>query len=262
MRVLIVLLAMIATAQAQGVSYIGMCNPTWDCDKTLQAWGGKPIVFGWLEQSFGNRCRCVEQALQAPQAKTLRVHLINSPCMRNLRCGRRDALYGFTTKSANRAVHNSRSRLRKVFQRTVMRVRHRLTRANGQVVCYVSPCLECDLNDAARKVLLAIVSRYLPNCVPVDNPLRASCLSGYTCEKHGPDTDLHKPCIYDLDGTTVTSETELRAIGRQVRQCHLKFYWEAWMNCNDDSGRFVLPSLRQCNSSLTQMKEAGSKKWN
>lgn len=260
MRVLVVLLAMMITAQAQGVSYIGLCNKTWDCDKTILAWDDKPIVFGWLEQSFGNACRCVEQVLQTERDKTFRVHLINSPCMRNNRCQRRDALYGYNVATANRAVHKPKSRLRRKFQRTVTRVYNRLMRAKGSFTCYVSPCLECDLNDNARKVLLDIVSADLPNCVLVDNPLRPSCLPGYTCEKHGPDTDLRKPCLYDLDGTTVDEDHELKRIGRKVRRCDIKFYWEPWMNCNYGA-RFIPPSFRQCKSSLREMKNAGRKRW-
>ena len=52
MRTLVVLLAFMATAQAQGVSYIGLCNSTWDCDSIMRTWDSKPIITGWLEESF------------------------------------------------------------------------------------------------------------------------------------------------------------------------------------------------------------------
>lgn len=260
MKVLLVLIAFIATAQADGVSYIGLCNPTWDCEKTMFTWREKPIVVGWLEQSFGGKCQCAERILQASNPKTIRIHLVNSPCLRNKRCESHDAFFGYSIAAANQAVHDPRSRLRSKFRRTAMRVSGRLRRSRGEVTCYVSPCLECDLNGRARKVLLNLVSRFLPSCLPVDNPLKDTCLAGYPCEKHGSDTAISKPCIYDLDGTEAKDSVYFREISRKVRHCDLRFYWESWMNCNVGS-QFVPPSKRVCNNSVYKMMKAGGIKW-
>ena len=255
------LLAFMATAQADGVSYIGLCNPTWNCEKTMYTWRDNPIVVGWLEQSFGNRCQCANRILQSTNPKTVRIHLTNSPCLRNNRCERHDAFYGYTIAGANKAVHDPRSRLRNKFRRTVMRVANRLKRSRGKLTCYVSPCLECDLDGRARKVLLDIVSRTLPGCVLVDNPLKDKCLAGYTCEKHGTDTAIPSPCVYDLDGTEAMEQAYFNSLSRKVRHCDLRFYWELWMNCNREGGAFVPPSLRQCNSSVYKMMKAGGITW-
>lgn len=262
MRSLLLWLVLAGTAHAQGVSYIGLCNSSWDCDATLKTFRDRPAILGWLEGSFGNRCECADRILQEEtKEKVIRVHLANSPCLRNQRCGSGDLFFNHTVKTANREMKRSRSRLRLKFDRIVDRFAARLAAARGVVTCYVSPCLECDLDDKSRKAMLDVVRAHLPGCVPVDNPYRASCLEGFTCEKHGPDRPKSKPCIYDLDGTEVKSVVDLRRIGHETRQCDLRFYWSYWMNCNAP-GNFVMPRDRVCNASGKRMQNAGDRAWN
>ena len=260
MRVLIVLLAFIASAQAQGTSYIGLCNPTWNCAKTLSTWRGKPIITGWLEDSFGQRCECADTILRQKKRKTIRVHLANGPCLRNKRCEKHDVFYGYTIASANRAAHKPNSRLRKRLDVLANRLKQRLEQSKGALTCYVSPCLECDLNGPARKALIDSVSVTLPGCIIVDNPLRASCLRGTVCERHGITPNLRKPCIADLDGTEAKSLLDLKAFATNTKACELRLYWSAWMNCN--SGAWLPPSKRQCNHSIYQYAKAGRIAWN
>lgn len=261
MKLIALLLVIVATAQVDGVSYIGLCNPSWDCEKTMYTWLNKPIAVGWLEQSFGAACPCASRILFDARPKTIRVHLINSACMRNSRCEKHDALYGYNAVTATQAVYQPKSRLRKKFERTLKRVKYRVKKSRGELTCYVSPCLECDLDGNARKSLLRLVSRRVRRCIPVDNPLRDSCLSGYVCEKHGRDTTIPQPCIHDLDGTEVRSSAELKQYGRLTNGCELRFYWSHWMNCNVEGKPFVPPSQRVCNSSVYKMMKAGEIKW-
>lgn len=268
MRTLLVLLAFMATASAQGVSYIGLCNSTWDCDELLQTWNGKPIVTGWLEESFGSVCECGKRVLASRKDKTIRVHLINSPCMRNKRCDKSDVLYKQSIASASRKMVKPRSDVRRKFDRVLERFKRRLAASKGTVTCYVSPCLECDLYGSARKAMLNAVSVALPQCVLVDNPLKGSCVEGTVCERHGDNPKLSSPCIADLDGVEAESVIDIRRYYRNTRECDLRFYWSSWMNCNGvkdtriaSTSRFVPPSERRCDSSQVKFKQAGNIAW-
>lgn len=256
------------TVIAQGVSYIGLCNRTWDCDNVMRTWDGKPIITGWLEESFGARCECGKRILRSNKEKILRIHLINSPCMRNNRCEPSDVLYKQSAASASRKMLKPRSDVRRKFQRAVERFKRRIAASKGPLTCYVSPCLECDLYGPARKAMLDIVSVAVPACVLVDNPLKGSCIKGTVCERHGSNPGLSSPCIADLDGEELSKPVDIRRFYRNTRQCDLRFYWSSWMNCNGvkDTSRnmspsFTPPSERRCSSSVFKTKEAGSIAW-
>jgi len=244
MRLILALLALMTTAQAQAPSYLAMCHKNWNCSATLQTWSGiERIKTGWLENTFAADCKCADKLLQLRKPKTIRVHLINSPCMRNGRCGRYEVLWGYNKASASRAVHRERSRLNKRFNAVLERFRQRLEAARGRVQCYVSPCLECDLNERARRTLLNRVSAALPSCILVDNPYRHRCIPGTICETHGYEVPKSKPCITDMDGLD-GSKIGVKGWIANSRHCAIKYYWEPWMNCI--RGGFVDPRRRDC----------------
>ena len=244
MKVLIVLLAFMATAQAQGASYLALCHSSTDCKAVKRTWRGQDtIITGWLEQTFGSECKCADELLQSRKAKVIRVHLVNSPCMRNGRCGKYELLYGETADSASKKVRRGNRQFLHKFDRIVRRFRNRLNRATGSVQCFVSPCLECDLDGRARTLLATRVSAMLPGCNIVDNPFRTACLPGYVCEKHGASPRLTAPCIVDLDGVDGT-DINVDKFAKRYRHCDISFYWEHWMNCI--RGPFVDPRKRDC----------------
>lgn len=260
MRVLLLLLALTATAQAQGISYIGLCNKTWDCKAITATWKGQEaIITGWLEGSFGSACKCADKLLQDARPKTIRVHLSNSSCLRNRRCGRQEVFYGETVASASRKVERSNRKIMKRFDKVVTTFKRRLSNAKGVVQCYVSPMLESDLSVRARRVLLSRVSAALPMCVPVDNPLRGACIKGYTCERHGSNPKLSSPCIADLDGED-GREVDLRKFKANTKSCDIRFYWEPFMNCNASMGSpFIDPLKRLCRTNSNVTNRAGRK---
>jgi hypothetical protein len=258
--ILIVLILIPSHTAAQATSYIGLCSKSWPCDKTLATWRGKPISVGWLEDSFGSACECANTILKQDKPKTIRVHLANGPCLRNNRCESHDVFYGYTIASANRAAKISNSRLRRRLDVLAKRLKQRVEQSKGQLTCYVSPCLECDLNGHARKALISAVSAVLPSCIIVDNPLRASCIAGTVCERHGFNPSLKQPCIADMDGAEANSVIDLETFYNNTKQCDVRFYWTAWMNCN--SGSWQTPSSRDCNHSIYKLAKAGRIAWN
>jgi hypothetical protein len=239
---LLLLLLVAGSVQAQAPSFLALCHKDWNCKATVKLYDGQEsIVTGWLENTFSASCDCAETLLNDPRRKVARVHLIQSPCLRNKRCGRYEALWGYTVASASRAALQPNSRLRKRFGRILETFRRRIV--GKKLTCYVSPCLECDLYEPARRVLAGLVSAALPGCSIVDNPYRRRCLPGTICEKHGDKPTISKPCIVDLDGTD-GSTVDLKNWVARYKHCDLSYYWEPWMNCN--RGDFINPRSRNC----------------
>ena len=224
-------------------SFLGLCHPEWNCSQTIKTLSGDVIKTGWLENTFGNRCKCADRILQEPRDKILRVHLVNSPCMRNNRCGRYELLYKETASSASKKIIRGNRPILKKFRRIVLRLKRRIERANGSVKLYVSPCLECDLYGRARRVLLGIVSTQLPDAILVDNPYRKRCIRGVVCEKHGINPKLSAPCIVDLDGID-GGVVDIKSWLQRYSHCELQYYWNYEMNCI--RGSFIDPRKRQC----------------
>lgn len=241
MRWLLAVLFSIAPAYA-APSLLGVCHKDFPCRQVNNLYHGlEQVELGWLENTFGQDCRCVDSLLNDPRPKIIRAHLIQSPCMRNKRCGRYEALWGYTAASGSRAAQNPRSRLRRRFTRILETFKRRVE--GKELTCYVSPCLECDLYEPARRVLANLVSAAVPSCNVVDNPYRRKCLPGYTCEQHGVNPKLTAPCIVDLDGIDGTL-VDMKSWVARYKHCDLSYYWEPWMNCI--RGSFVDPRSRNC----------------
>jgi hypothetical protein len=253
----VLLFAQYAHAEA-GLSYLGLCSPSWNCSESLRAFNGRDrIVTGWLENTFAKDCRCGERILKSERAKTIRVNIVNSPCLRNRRCGKYEVFSGETITSANRKVARRDRKLLRKYRAVLMRFRNRLSQAKGEVACYVAPCLECDLGASARRVLLNIVRRRLPGCVPVDSVIGGRCLAGTVCERHGPNPRLAAPCIADLDGINGNA-VNLEQFGRRVSTCDVRYYWEPAYNCIR-SNSFVDPRSRDCRYSKETYRRAKRK---
>lgn len=253
---LFLILTTISASAEAGISYLGLCHPNFDCTGVLESFRGRPIVTGWIENTFGASCECGERILRQRKEKIIRVHLTNSPCLRNGRCGKHEVFAGLTVASADRKIRQKNPRILRKFRAVAERFKARLDNARGGLTCYVSPCLECDLSANARRVLFRITEDILPNCVLVDSVHNRECLLGKVCEKHGDNPGLSRPCIADLDGVD-GKEVDLRKYRRATIDCDVRYYWEPWLNCIK-LGKFVEPIERACQyprRKFTQIKD-------
>jgi hypothetical protein len=247
----ILILALVTTCSqasaAPALSYLGICNKNWPCQKSIAAFKGQETIrFGWVEQTFGEDCACVDKLLRSDRPKEIRVHIANGPCLRNKRCGRYEIFHGETIASAQKAVGVSRSRVMRRYTKVLDRLRERLAKSRGPLTCYVSPVLESDFNGRTRKILHSLTASYLPSCTLVDNPLRGKCIRGAVCERHGPDPGLTPPCIADLDGIDA-QETSVPKFLRRTKACDMSFVWSVGLNCNGHhSQTFIDPRQRDC----------------
>lgn len=244
MKLLLALLAFAASAYADAPSLLALCHKDWPCKSTISLYDGHSKIYsGWLENTFAKDCKCADELLSDPRPKVVRVHLVNSPCMRNKRCGRYEVLYKETAASASRKVVRGDRRFLAKFDAVLERTAMRIEKSAGDLRCYISPCLECDLYENARRVLANRVSARLPNCTIVDSPYKRRCLRGAVCEKHGANPRLSEPCIVDLDG--IDGETiDVQTYANKYTHCDIRYYWEPWMNCI--RGDFIDPRRRNC----------------
>lgn len=257
MRLLLVLALIAVRVEAQ--SLLGMCHKNWSCKKTEAMYQNEPIIFtGWLENTFGESCKCADRLLADPRYKIIRVHLTNSACMRNKRCGAYEVLYGETAVSASRKIVRKDKKLLRKFNKVLARFKKRIDKAKN-VDCYVSACLECDLTARARIVLHNLITAQLPKqCTIVDNPYRQPCMNGLICEKHGVDPKIKAPCIVDLDGIDGRTINVKKWAGN-YKHCGLRYYWEPWMNCIE--GKFVDPRERQCDINKSSFERTKRLLW-
>lgn len=238
-----ILLVSIQAPAIAAPSLLGMCHKDWNCDATKDMYRGNDTLFmSWLATTFGTKCSCVNELLNDPRPKIVRVHLANSACMRNRRCGSYEPFYGYNKTTASRAVIRGDNRLSRYFDNQLTKLKLQFAKSSN-LVCYVSPCLECDLNERARRILFNRLSAALPQCIPVDNPYRQHCIEGYVCEGHGTNPTVIKPCIVDLDGID-GKNIDVKKWVDQYRHCDLAYYWEPWMNCI--RGQFIDPRRRDC----------------
>lgn len=237
------LLFWITSASAQAPSFLGLCHDTWNCKATERLYNKRSeIIISYLEHTFGESCKCVDRLLESPKSKVVRVHIANSVCMRNKRCGEYEVFWGYTVRAASKAIQQKGSRAQRRFLKVLKRLHKRL-RDVKDLTCFVSPCLECDLDERARRFMGSLVSSVMPYCNFVDNPFRRRCLRGVICEKHGENPGLIEPCIIDLDGIDGRTVDMTKWVEYGTK-CDLQFYWEPWMNCI--RGEFVDPRKRDC----------------
>ena len=100
--------------------------------------------------------------------------------------------------------------------------------SNTPVKLFVSPCLECDLSDAARKIMLEYVRPMFTGATLVDNPHGSRCLPGYACEVHGA-KNAGRGQLVDLDGEDYDS-IDSRGFGNNNTDAEMAL---AWKLCNN-----------------------------
>lgn len=247
----ILILALVTTCSqasaAPALSYLGLCQKSWPCEKSIAAFKGQSVIrTGWLELTFGTKCPCAERLLNDPRRKEIRVHLSNGPCLRNKRCGPYEVFYGETIASANRKVKAGDKKLLDKFVAVAKQLDGRLSKSRGELTCYVSPMLESDLDGKARRILHNLTRSVLPGCSLVDNPHRRACLPNTVCEYHGAAPRVQSPCIADMDGAPA-EETSVSKFLRSTKRCDQSHIWGLGFNCNKElGGKFVDPRKRNC----------------
>lgn len=236
-----------ASGPRVGLSVIGLLSPRYDCDAVVAAFGSAPVVFGYLERTFGDDRRCLNRLLDHPRFSAVRVHLFNGPCVRNGRCGSYEVIAGETKDSLNRKLASGDAALVGKLRAEMIRVRDLLKphlRPGRRY--YVSGVLEHDLTDRAAAQRAVSLTREVFGPLGfrvVNSPV--SGLRGVGAdleESHGDRPTVAPPCIVDPDGSKVP---DFAAYVNRYRGCALVLGWNAEMNCLKDGEAFSDPRARR-----------------
>jgi hypothetical protein len=233
----------------RGASLIGLCSKKFDCNGVIEVLSTTPreehITFGYLAETFGRRCTCLDRLLALPNPKVVRVHIANGTCFpeRGRRCNRLDVFSGLSQKRAETLLNRNNRKLMRRFRMAVRRVHERLS-VRQDLTIYYSSTLESPFRKRARKRLLEALKGIVGEENLVDSVLKQRCLSDTICERHGdrfsfPDTQR---CIVDTDGIPMCKMNRKR-FHDTSRQCELQFYWTGGFNLLEGS-RFIDPLKR------------------
>jgi hypothetical protein len=229
----------------QGASYIGICNPNFPCKKALQ----NVSAVGYLADSFGHRCQCVQRFLTNPGMKYLRVHLSNGTCFpeRNRRCGKYDVFRGETLETAEQKLIKKDPKLLGRFEASILRTKRLLALSDANTTIRYSLSMEAPFSNKARLSLLEIAKKHLPEEALVDSVLSQRCLKGLICEKHGDSMRYAatQRCISDTDGLSLF-DADIDKLRNRSKQCEAIFYWSMGFNLlkYGHKGSFIYPYKR------------------
>lgn len=243
-------------ADNRAVDFLGWCNPTWECDDSLEVFRDEHILrAGWLAHTFGRRCPCAAKFLSDPRPKVFRVHLINSTCFpeRGRVCGRYELYAGLTVKRAQRLIIRRNEKLLRRFDRIARPTQRLVAKAQQPFACLISPELESSLSRRARRVLLKRAARLFRACTIVDNPVRGACVAGYLCERHGAHVRADIVSLDGVDPSTIDVEAWFARASSSV----LAFYWDFQKNCLFSTS-FIDPRSRSCGTTRSYFADVRS----
>jgi len=234
----------------KGASLIGLCSKKFDCNGLEEVLSTTPveehITFGYLAETFGRRCRCLDRLLALPNPKVVRVHIANGTCFpeRGRRCNRLDVFSGLSQRQAETLLNRNNRKLMRRFRMAVHRVHERLSGRQDAII-YWSSTLESPFRKRARKRLLEALRGIVGDENLVDSVLKQRCLSNTVCERHGDRFSFQEGqrCIVDTDGIPMSSMNR-SSFQRDSKNCELAFYWTGGFNLLEGN-RFTDPLKRK-----------------
>jgi hypothetical protein len=234
----------------RGASLIGMCSKNFECGRIEEVlrstppW--QPVVFGYLAETFGRKCKCLDRLLDLPHKKIIRVHIANGTCFpeRGRRCNRLDVFSGLSQREAETLLNRNNRRLMRRFRMAVHRVHERLSGRQDAII-YWSSTLESPFRKRARKRLLEALRGIVGDENLVDSVLKQRCLSNTVCERHGDRFSFEEGqrCIVDTDGIPMSSINQSSFLRGSI-DCELAFYWTNGFNLLEGN-RFTDPLKRK-----------------
>ncbi len=219
----------LAAAEVLGISDLGLCHPKMDYSRFISQFEGQPvIVTGWLDNTFNkNGCPNAVRLMTEPRPMIARVHILNGPGLRNKRLEKHEIHYPLTIDRLDKKIKKMHPDIIAPFIQRLLTLQALFASRTGETTLFISPCLECDLSNESRRILLTLARQAFPTALLVDNPLKQKCMSGFICEKHG---DKNTPAgILDLDGKPLT-DVNIKAWKKSTKAKYLRY---AWLPCNN-----------------------------
>ncbi len=249
----ILFIPFLANAEIQGVSDLGLCHPQYNFKGLREQFKGSPVIAtGFLDNTFNPKgCPNLDRLLRLKKKIILRIHVINSPGLRNKRLEPHEIHAGVSRSKLDSQVRKLHPAFVSKYAARLNALNAQLSKRQGNIQLLVSPCLECDLSKPARMNLLMLTNLHMPNAILVDNPLKGSCVSGVLCERHG---DTKSGDILDLDGISL-SEVNINLWRKKTKAKYLRLAWQPCNNGLKKGQEWVPPTKRKnfCNQKQIQL---------
>lgn len=203
----------------------------------------KYTSFGYLDWTFSSKVSHFQHLLDVLRSDFVRVHLLNTTCVRNRNCGAYEPVAGYSISSLDKAIKNKNAAiLRHVRERTL------IYKAYGDAYFLtkflISPALEHDLSAQAWRVLADTVKSVWPEVQLVNSALKnnGERYKGAWRECHGKNPP--KDCeITSLDGEDI-SDISISTWIANTRGNRLTGKWSRSYNCRNQADNFTDPRKR------------------
>lgn len=184
-----------------GQDILGLEHPKFN-KKIIVKHFKKGVSIGYLDHTFSSRTAHLNYILRRVSPYYLRVHILNTVCVRNKNCGTYERLHRFTISSLDKAVYRKDKKVLDTFRERILFYK-KLQTSFPKTFFLISPALEHNLSKKSWRVLADVAKEAWPDIQLVNNPLYGNpdTYLGAWKEKHGnlPDSGVH---ISSLDGVS------------------------------------------------------------
>lgn len=243
-----------------GAGFYALTADGWPCAASLETFDGVAVPrLSILAHTFGDNKECLNEFLSDPRPKLLEIHLINSTCQSNNRCGNYEFLKGISVAEFDKRLRQRDKATLTNLRNYASPIAQYLLPRLGNTDCNISVFLEDPYSNAAMQVAIETVRPIFPGCHMVRSPRGVNpqkALAGADIiEGHGSRPRVKAPCIVNLDGEDIDwlnkaailpnaiPETKLAAYLERYKFCKANFLWTAGAN-GIRKGGFIDPRKR------------------
>ena len=213
-----------ATAQADGMSYLGMLHPEFKCRQALRVFRGvKAPALSVLWGTFGKDLTCYRKFIERHPDATVIIYFSNEACRRWGRCKAGELFKDLSVSKYNRRLISRPNRLRRRLNLRLTAIKRAIVGDGpGEARIILSTGLEDNLSCKAVKSLVSILREAWPyeisrNPMAFNRPCGADLL-----ELHGAKPTAGAADVWSNDGTDlVFGATGFRGYEPHVRAADL-----------------------------------------
>lgn len=220
------------TAQRElGHDLLGAQQPNFDYKSAAQ-FIPTASPLGFLDHTFGNSIAPIRYLITNIRPRFVRVHFLNTVCVRNRNCGRYEPVAGYSISSLDKAIQKKDP---KVINHLIDRVNvwKKLAQENPGTFFLVSPALEHNMQKQSWRVLADVILTTWPGVQLVNNGMGGVSVEEYRgawVERHGKNDAGDQ--INSLDGEDIT-DIKVPAWLKKTRKNIITFRWSRVYNCRD-----------------------------
>lgn len=213
-----------------GQDYLALQNKNFDSARAGQYLSPNTSI-GILDNTFGNNTVKITEFLIKVNPAYVRVHILNTVCVRNKNCGDNELTYKLTKDSLNSKLEKKDGTFLASYKKRVGMWKV-IAEQLPQSTFLISPALEHDLSLKSFRTLADTTLEIWPNVQLVNSPDGGIKIENYRnswIERHGsnPQKDAD---IISLDGVDA-SDIDMDKFIRATQNTKLTFIWSNSYNC-------------------------------